>query len=283
MTTSVLDRPRTMPKPRHAAPQPAYGSGEIVRPQALGLSVIVLTYNRLAALQRCLDHILERTNTPHFEVIVVNNGSTDGTKEWLKTLADDPFITAIHLPENEFVCARNYGLAIARAPIIAQVDDDVLVHSQWDVTLLAPFEDERVGAAGQMAYYQDATWETLIDDRRRPQPGQYADLLTGFCWAWRNDRLAPNADGAAESCFRYDWAFNPGWHEESDLQLQIKAAGYRLMTTPDVVTHNSLHDWQATHEDRGPFAISIAERNFHKLKDKWQGHDIIWEGKLVGL
>jgi len=110
--------------------------------------------------------------------------------------------------------------------------------------------------------------------------------------SWRNEKIVagaedfPGGDVATNSYephFRYDWAFNPFWHEESDLQLQIRAAGYRIMCTPPVATHRSLHDWQETHTDGPLTGKSIAERNFLQLIDKWRDKDIRFEGPSVGL
>src|ERR1700687_3616443 len=56
------------------------------------VAVVILTFNRLKLLQRCIKHVREQTRRVD-GVIVVNNGSTDGTKEWLDEQAD---IIAIH-------------------------------------------------------------------------------------------------------------------------------------------------------------------------------------------
>lgn len=272
------------------------------------LSIIVLTYNRLVVLRECLTRILSLTTTRPAELIVIDNGSTDGTSDWLDLNLDKTPI-AVHVlrrPTNEYVCARNYGIDIAKGSIIAQVDDDVLVHSGWDTELLRPFENPIIGAAGQEGFYQNYRWNRtpysagLIDDRRRPAIGQYADLVMGYCWAWRNSQRIESLDYVSghghvyekieadhsRPCFLYDWNFNPHWHEESDLQMQIRAAGYRIMVTPPVATHRSLKDWRRV---KGPGADDIlgehiAEAHFELLKRKWADYDgMIYEGKAVGL
>lgn len=260
------------------------------------VSVLILTHNRLGALRGSLDALMRHTrrSLDACEVIVVDNGSTDGTGDYLRSLAElTPWLRPVLRKENEFVCARNYGIEIARAPFIAQVDDDVLVHPGWDDILLAPMlADSHIGATGQHGFYQDATWQLLIDDRRRPVPGQYADLLMGYCWAWRQlATFSPTPPDAVSGSFgigwplRYDWEFNPFWHEESDLQLQIRAAGYRCVMVTAAATHNSLHNWQDTLHDRGHAAESVAKANFEKLREKWQDYPgvLIYEGPLVGL
>ena len=252
-------------------------------------SVIVLTFgDRLEALQRCLMKITRGAQARpgvDYEIIVVNNGS-EASLEWFMMRAaplprEQGWFQMVYRPENEGVCARNYGIDIARGDIIIQVDDDVLVTPGFDNVLLEPYSRPEVGATGPHGFYQDSTWGLLIDDRRRPQPGQYADLLMGYCWSWRHK----GDINIWDKPFRYDWAFSPFWHEESDLQCQIRAAGHRLMVTRPVATHQTRHDWKETMADGPQTGLRIATDNFFKLKDKWgnQESDLPFEGPAVGL
>jgi glycosyltransferase involved in cell wall biosynthesis len=259
-------------------------------------TVLTLTsLNRLGSLQRCLEKVQAGAHFDDYEIVVVNNGSQDGTTEYLATLSSDR-LRAVHRQDNEGVCARNYGIEIARGQVIIQIDDDVLVSPGFDRILLEPYGRPEVGATGQHGFYQDSTWGLLIDDRRRPKVGQHADLLMGFCWSWRNERDAEPRQYFTEARpgeaqvvigrwprFRYDWDFSPFWHEESDLQCQIRAAGYRLMVTRPVASHQTRHDWRETMADGPVTGTSIAADNFFKLKDKWQHSDLPFEGPLVGL
>lgn len=256
-------------------------------------SVVTLTsLNRLPSLQACIGKIRAGARTPpdDYEIIVVDNGCTDGTGPWLDL---QPDIRTVHRQENEGVCARNHGLEIARGDYIIQVDDDVLVVPGFDDILLGPYQNPIVGATGPHGFYQDSTWGLLIDDRRRPAPGQFCDLVMGYCWSWRNIRAsndrAVRLDGAAAieipgpSRFLYDWDFSPFWHEETALQMEIRYAGYRIAVVPPVATHRTLHDWAETKRDGPVTGLSIAERNFWKLVDKWKDKDIHFEGPSVGL
>ena len=262
-------------------------------------SVIILTFgDRLPALQRCIEKVRAgaRTLRNDYEIIVVNNGS-EAAGLWLLQAEG---IRSVARETNEGVCARNYGIDVARGDYIIQVDDDVLVSPGFDEILLKPYENPEIGATGPHGFYQDSTWGLLIDDRRRPQPGQFCDLVMGYCWSWRNQRVrcslckgtlfrnampceACGGEGADRTRFRYDWAFSPFWHEESDLQCQIRAAGYRIMCTAPVATHQTLHDWTETKADGPITGESIARRNFFKLVDKWQEKGIRFEGPAVGL
>jgi len=237
-------------------------------------TIVVLTHNRALALNRCLAAICSRTVTQDVEIIVVDNGSTDATLGVLDdAVKRGPFpIIPILRPTNEGVCARNHALDIADGKFILQVDDDVVVQQGWDRVLLTPMTSPEVGAVGQHGFYQDGSWTKLIDDRRRPRPGQPADLVMGYCWAWRN--------GLG---LRYDEQFNPHWHEESDLQLQIRSAGFRIYVVPPVCIHNSLKDAAAVRSNDPIIGEQIARRNFERLRDKWRDRPLTFEGETAGL
>lgn len=242
-------------------------------------TIVVLTFNRRHALVDCLERIWDKT-TVVAEVIVVDNGSTDGTAELLReyAAAERPLFTALLLPTNEGVGARNEALRSARGEFILQVDDDVLVGPGWDTALLSPFSNPDVGAMGQEGFF--INWNGLMGphpkaflDPRRPQIGDYCDLVMGYCWAWRHDVIRPCSGSTTqfepEPRFLYDEAFNPHWHEETDLQLQIKAAGYRIRCGPPVATHRSLKNAAAARNNDPMIGLHHAAAHEQLLADKW--------------
>lgn len=88
------------------------------------LSVVIVTCNRRDALAATLDRLAENASLPHasMEVIIVDNGSTDGTREAAKR--DDLDIRLIARPRNEGVSARNHAFAVARGEHLLLIDDD---------------------------------------------------------------------------------------------------------------------------------------------------------------
>ncbi|MBO0686394.1 MAG: glycosyltransferase family 2 protein [Candidatus Dormibacteraeota bacterium] len=86
------------------------------------LSVVIPTWNRLQDLRRTLASLREHEGPP-FEVIVVDNASTDGTPDWVE--AHHPEVTVLRLPENRGPTgARNAGVLMARAAIVVLLDSD---------------------------------------------------------------------------------------------------------------------------------------------------------------
>jgi glycosyltransferase involved in cell wall biosynthesis len=129
------------------------------------VSVIIPTYNRRAMLLEAIDSVLAQS-TPAFELIVIDDGSTDGTSEneHLRRLAETIRIRIDRIDHRGPAAARNRGVAIARAPQIAFLDSDDL----WSPTKL-----ER-----QLAFMRDnpgcaisQTNEIWIRNGRRVNPG----------------------------------------------------------------------------------------------------------------
>lgn len=89
------------------------------------VSVIMITYNRIKYLERALKSISSQTFS-NFELILVNNGSTDGTDELCKKYADkDSRIKVINIKENHGASrGRNIGIDVASCEYITLVDDD---------------------------------------------------------------------------------------------------------------------------------------------------------------
>ena len=87
------------------------------------ISVVLATYNRAACLPRAIASVLAQDGA-RFELIVVDDASTDGTRTYLASLAD-PRIRVVHAERNLGPSgARNLGLAAARADIVAFLDSD---------------------------------------------------------------------------------------------------------------------------------------------------------------
>lgn len=86
------------------------------------VSVIIPTHNRLEFLRKALDSVLSQTPSPR-EVIVVDDGSTDGTFKWLSSLAE-PRLRAIRQENQGPAAARNRGLELASGKYVAFLDSD---------------------------------------------------------------------------------------------------------------------------------------------------------------
>jgi glycosyltransferase involved in cell wall biosynthesis len=102
------------------------------------LSVVMCTYNRCDLLPGAIASVLAQDpSTPPFELLVVDNNSSDGTPGLLRGLAEaDPRIRPLFEPRQGLSHARNAGIAAARAPILTFTDDDVRVGPGWVQSIL---------------------------------------------------------------------------------------------------------------------------------------------------
>lgn len=119
-----------------------------------GASVIVLNFNGEAILRRCLEALAAQT-CGDFEVIVVDNASTDGSEVILKEFEDrDTRFRIVRSPSNRGVAGgRNLGIQAARGEFIAFIDNDGFARPDWLEQCLATFADQEVGAVASLVFF----------------------------------------------------------------------------------------------------------------------------------
>ncbi len=103
------------------------------------IAIVVLTHNRVHLLQRCVENVLGQTSAATREIVIWNNGSIDGTRDYLDAL-DDPRITVVHGEKNIGQNAYSRAFELTSSDYLVELDDDVVeAPSSWDATLLAAF------------------------------------------------------------------------------------------------------------------------------------------------
>ena len=103
------------------------------------ISIVVLTHNRLGLLRRCVENVLLQTSGKTQNIVIWDNGSEDGTPEYLDELSDSR-IRVVHSPENIGMNAYGKAFAMATQDYLVELDDDVVeAPERWDETLLDAF------------------------------------------------------------------------------------------------------------------------------------------------
>ncbi|MEA1050966.1 glycosyltransferase [Lamprobacter modestohalophilus] len=123
------------------------------------LTIVVSTHNRANALQRSLD-TLNRINTDvDWELIIVNNASTDNTAAVLQSFASKTThkVRLLYEPRLGLSCARNAGLSAARGEIVAFTDDDCYPQSDYASIVIQRFADPEVAFVGGRVLLYDPT------------------------------------------------------------------------------------------------------------------------------
>lgn len=177
------------------------------------VSVVIPTYNRATVLPRALDSALTQTFTD-LEVVVVVDGSTDGTTELLRTV-DDPRLRWIEQPNAGLPSARNTGIDAATGEWLAFLDDD----NEWHPTYLEAQLATAARTGASVVYAQGIESD---DPEARPRPratpdGDVAATMTRHGWPFITAvmvrRALANAVGRFEPTLRS--------HEDIDFLVRL--------------------------------------------------------------
>jgi GT2 family glycosyltransferase len=198
------------------------------------VSVIIPTYNRKSELEQLLAALAGQTlPSGSFEVIVIDDGSDDGTREWLRERASGfGFSFSWFAQERRGPgAARNLGMKHAAGGILAFIDTDCIPQPDWLEQLIQPFASARVGAAGG---------REIMDERdpllmRCFHYLMTAPLTTGGMRGREGKRLArfyPRTFNMAISRKAYEatGGFRSMYHaEDIELSFRIREAGFELL------------------------------------------------------
>lgn len=235
-------------------------------------SIIILTYNNLNYNRICLESIKKYTTSGSYEIIIVDNNSSDGTREWLKEQTD---IKLILNDENlGFPKGCNLGIDIAEKDNdILVLNNDTKVTPRWlDNLKICLYSDEKIGAAASItnncSNYQAITVpytdiENMIDfaDKNNisdPEKWEEKSRLVAFCMLIKREVI--NKIGA------FDERFTPGNFEDDDLCMRIIEAEYKLMVCNDSFIH---HFGSTSFKENYAKFSNILKANAHKFEEKW--------------
>lgn len=158
-----------------------------VAPEVL-ISVILPTRDRVDVLQHAVRSVLQQ-RYPRWELIVVDDGSTDGTAPWLRTVGDDRLVSVRTEVSNGVGVARNLGLDKSGGVVVCYLDDDNLMHPGWlkaiawawsrrpDLEVVygaRMVEDAAELGIGAEGLFTPVHFEPF--DRRRLEEGNFIDL-----------------------------------------------------------------------------------------------------------
>jgi GT2 family glycosyltransferase len=212
-------------------------------------SIIVVTYNNLHLNQMCLQSIFRRTAYPNYEVIVVDNASTDGTAEWLAGEgAHEPRLRVIANGDNRgFSAANNQGLRAARGEFVCLLNNDTVVTQGWLATLIGHFHNSpKLGMVGPT---------TNMAGNEAKVPVGYSDIAdlhrwaNGYCRLHESETLPMKMLGffcvvlrreVYERVGELDESFGVGYFEDTDYCYRAHRAGYELRCARDAFVHH----WQ---------------------------------------
>ena len=233
-------------------------------------SIVIPVYNEAERLDACLSSIAAQTTAP-YEVIVVDNNSTDGSAAIAQRY---PFVKLLRENRQGVVHARNRGFNAARGSIIGRIDADTILPACWVAQVQTLFAaDKTMSAVSGSAHYYDFALARLADSvdcyLRRHLAQQLGD--TNFLWganmalrrsAWQHVRSA--------LCSQQDM------HEDFDLAIHLQALGLQVAYRGELLASVSSRRIDTSFRDYLHYSL-ISPRTYalHKLRSRYHMYPVL--------
>ena len=248
-------------------------------------SIIILSYNTKAYTQMCIQSIRKFTPPGTYEIIIVDNASTDGSLPWLLAQPD------IRLIANEknagFPKGCNQGLRIAAGDDLLLLNSDTIVTPRWLEQLLTALHSAQdIGAVSCMTnnstfqHKLDTTYTSIpeaiqfSENYNHSDPSRWCKAyeLKGFCFLFRRK--------VYEQVGLLDEMFTPGNYEDDDYSLRIRMAGWKLLVCKDTFIHHfggvsffRKETSDAMRAEKLREYNALLDRNRHYFLKKWNLSD----------
>ena len=163
---------------------------------SIPISVVVCTRNRVESLRRCVRALVSIVTDYEWELVVVDNGSNDGTENFLVSLpAQFRNVAVAFEPKRGLSAARNKGVSQANGDIVAFTDDDCYVAKNYIDTLVSAFEASEIGfVGGRVLLYDQSDLKITIQEKEdyvilQPRTFFVAGTIHGANMAFRKSVL----------------------------------------------------------------------------------------------
>jgi glycosyltransferase involved in cell wall biosynthesis len=199
----------------------------------LRVSVIIPTWNGAGKIECCLNALRNQAFGRPFEVIVVNDGSSDNT---LQVLEQFPEVRVVTQANSGPAAARNRGAQEATGDLIVFTDDDCEPSANWLTEMLKPFDDPEIVAA-KGAYRTRQTGivarfvQTEYEDRYRMMAEEPTiDFIDTYSAAFRRDRFIEMSG--------FDTSFPVASAEDVELSYRMSAKGWKMVFVPAAIVYH---------------------------------------------
>jgi polysaccharide pyruvyl transferase CsaB len=239
------------------------------------VSILIVTYNCQEFIDPCLDSLLRNTSWPNYEVIVVDNASSDGSAERAAEFAAcEPRIRLVRSSENlGFAGANNVAAQRAKGAYLLLLNPDTMVTPGWVGRMVRHAEIQPgVGAVAAVTNFSGNETKVNFEYSNAEEMETFALRRAGHRHAIDID-MAPLfcvlvSSSAWKAVGELDPQFKTGMFEDDDYSLRLKQAGYRVVAAEDCFVH---------HFGNGSFAkiptqesLRIFEENRKRFENKWK-------------
>ena len=244
-------------------------------------SVIIPVLDNLACTRLALESVLANTASEAYELVVVDNGSAKGTREYLEALAArNRHVRAIRNDRNEgFAAACNRGLEAAVGEILVLLNNDTIVPPGWLPGLRAHVHEPDNGIVGAVtnrcggeaqtptSYRTYGEMRAFARQRAEEHAGQAREVavVEMFCAGIRR--------GVFEAVGPLDEQFELGMFEDDDYSLRLRDAGYRVVCAEDVFVHHFGEASFGNLAAEGRYG-GLFHANRRRFEEKWE---VDWE------
>ena len=231
------------------------------------ISVVIVNWNGKHLLGECLDSLLAQ-GVGGVEIILVDNGSQDGSAEYVRERYRD--VRVISLPENlGFAGGNNAGIRIASGKYIALLNNDTKVDPEWMTSLLKEAESSASGVGMWASKILSYDHPDIIDNvgllmypdglgrgkgRLEKDEGQYDQTAQAFfpsgCAGLYRRKMLDEIGLFDEEFFAYA--------DDVDLGLRARLAGWHCLYVPSAKLY---HKYSASSSAHSPFKAFLVERN----------------------
>jgi len=204
------------------------------------ISIVVPVFNQFRFTQACLAALQEHQGTERFEVIVVDDCSTDKTAEALPRIPGAVYVR--NETNSGFISSCNRGGEKARGQYLVFLNNDTLVRAGWLKALMDTFvEDPYAGIVGSKLIYPDGRlqeaggviWRDAsgwnygkFDDPAKPEYNYLREV--DYCSAAA--LMIPKS--LFQSVGGFDPRYAPAYYEDTDLAFKVRQAGYKVLYQP---------------------------------------------------
>ena len=243
------------------------------------ISIIILTWNKLKITKKCIRFLENNINYPNLEIIIIDNGSVDGTPEFLKKLKESnkrKYKIILNKSNLGYAKGINQGIRISEGYYIILLNNDVYITRDCLTSMIEKIENDRKNViVGAKLIYPNTMriqhagivfipkieplhiFKNCSYNDPRVNKSRNIDAVTGALMLIKREIF--------ENIGYFDENFKYGGFEDTDFCLRCRIKGYKIIYSSNSI---AFHDERATTNQLNKY-YQIYNYNFKRFRNKW--------------